>query len=40
MEIQELKVVLNIVSGVNYHFVICVAVCNVYYNFQDCIYIV
>ena len=31
---------LNFVSGVKYYFVfVCTASCNVYYNFQDCIYI-
>ena len=31
---------LNFVHGVNISFVfICTALCNVYYNFQDCIYI-
>ena len=39
IEIQRWKAVLNIVSGVNYHFVICVTICNVYYNPHDCIYI-
>ena len=31
IEIQKWKVVLKVVSGVNYHFVICVTICNVYY---------
>ena len=37
VEIQEWKDVLNVVSGVENHFVYCVAICNVYYNFQDCV---
>ena len=39
IEIQKSKAVLNIVSGVNYHFVNCVTICNEYYNPHDCIYI-
>ena len=39
IEIQKWKAVLNIVSGVKYHFVICVTICNVYYSPHDCIYI-
>ena len=29
----------NRVSGVKYHFVACMALCNVYYNFQNSKYI-
>ena len=37
IEIQRWEAVLNIVSGVSNHFVICVAICSVYYSIQDCI---
>ena len=39
IKIQDWKAALNIDSGVNHHFVMCVTICNVYYNPQDCIYI-
>ena len=32
------RAILNSVSGVKYYFVACMALCIVYYNFQNCLY--
>ena len=32
------RAILKSVSGVKYYFVACMALCNVYCNFQNCIY--
>ena len=39
LKFKRWMAVYNIVSGVNNHFIISVAIYNVSYNFQDCIYI-
>ena len=35
MDKKEFKAILNMLSGVKYHFVACMAICKIHYKLED-----